>query len=203
MRLLVCAPMRIEARALRAGLPAGALRRTGPGPRRSARRAAQLATEHFEALAVAGLGGGLDPAARSGRIVVASEVRGARGTFPCPLAGALVDELSRRGLPVTCGPVLTTDHLVRGRERAELARTGALAVDTESAELAAAAAGRPLAVARVLLDTPRDPLLLAPGHLRRALRLLRQLSPSLDRWSRSVPRVGEDVPTAAPGEGSP
>lgn len=203
MSLLVCAPMRIEARALRAGLPAGSVRRTGWGPRRSSESAGNLAAGRFSALAVAGLGGGLDPAIRSGRIVVASEVRGQHGIVSCPFAALLVEELARQGLPVTCGPVISTDHVVRGPERTELARSGALAVDMESAELAAAAHGRPLAVARVLLDTPRDPLPTAAHRLRGALRRLQQLSHSLDRWSRAVPRVEEHVRTVVPGEGQP
>jgi 4-hydroxy-3-methylbut-2-enyl diphosphate reductase len=201
MRLLVCAPMGIEARALRAGLPAAPVRRTGLGPRRSARSAGELTG--FGALAVAGLAGGLDPALSSGRIVVASELRGHRGTISCPYAPVLVADLIQQGLPVTCGPVVTTDHVVRGQERTALARTGALAVDMESAELAAAAGDRPLIVARVLLDTPNDPLPTALRRLAPALRRLRQLSPSLDRWSQSVPRNEEHARTAAPGEDHP
>ena len=45
-----------------------------------------------------------------------------------------------------------------GAERAVLAAEGALAVDMESAWLAPAAAGRPFAVVRVVLDTPASEL---------------------------------------------
>jgi 4-hydroxy-3-methylbut-2-enyl diphosphate reductase len=46
------------------------------------------------------------------------------------------------------------DHLVRGAERERLTATGALVADMESAVLARAAAGRPLAVVRAAPDTP-------------------------------------------------
>jgi 4-hydroxy-3-methylbut-2-enyl diphosphate reductase len=47
---------------------------------------------------------------------------------------------------------------VDGAERAALAATGALAVDTESAALAAAAGGLPVLVVRAVSDTPSRPL---------------------------------------------
>lgn len=202
--LLVCAPTGIEARALRAGLGADAVCHTGFGPRRSARTVTRLALRNFDSLAVAGIGGGLAPASRSGEVVVGGELRGVHGTIHCRFAPQLVEELQQEGLQARCGPIVTTDHVVHGAERAELARTGALAVDMESAELARAAAGRPLVVARVLLDTPREPLPLAatPRRLRQALAGLRLLSASLDRWSRAVRQTAEEsTRSTLPGEG--
>lgn len=86
------------------------------------------------------------------------------------------------------GPIATADHVVLGAERAALARSGALAVDMESAELARAARDHPLAVVRVLLDTPDEPLIGAglPRRLHRALHVLRLLGAPLDRWSQAV-----------------
>lgn len=169
-RLLICAPLGLEARALRAALGRNSVRRTGFGPRRSARSATALAAADFDLLVVAGLGGGVGEDVRSGDVVVADEVRG----------------LHRAGFPVHCGPILTTRHVVRGAQRAELAATGALAVDMESAVLARAAGARGIAVVRVVLDTAEQPLL-RPGTPRRtmtALARLHAVGSCLSRWSR-------------------
>jgi len=92
------------------------------------------------------------------------------------------------GLRVRSGPILTHDHVVGGvDEREELARTGALAVDMESADIASAFAHRnvPVAVVRVIVDTAATPLL-RPATLVsgvRALRVLRRLGPALSEWA--------------------
>lgn len=203
-RLLVCAPLALEARALRGarGWPAGQpclVRRTGCGLRRSARSAAELAGGDFDVMAIAGLGGGLTPALRSGDVVVGSEVRGTGtagpGTAVRTLAyRRLAHELRRQGLTVHTGPIVTTGHVVHGTERAALARTGALAVDMESAALVAAAGCRPVAVVRVVLDTPREPLL-GVATARRvvaALRRLRSTGEPLTRWADAIDRCGVD-----------
>jgi hypothetical protein len=186
--LLVCAPLHVEAHALRAGLGPDVVRRTGYGPRRSSRSAAELSGLDFDTMAVAGLAGGLADAVRSGDVVVASEVRGPRGTVRCTCASMLADELRGAGLTVHCGPIVSTDRLVVGARRAALAGAGALAVDLESAALGAGAGERPLAVVRVVTDTAREPLLAVrtPRRALRALRCLRSVGPCLDRWSRSV-----------------
>ncbi len=80
------------------------------------------------------------------------------------------------------------DHLVRGPERERLAATGALVADMESAVLARAADGRPLAVVRAVSDTPDRPLV-SPGALGgglAALRSLRAAGPALARWAAAV-----------------
>ncbi|MEV0088088.1 hypothetical protein [Saccharopolyspora sp. NPDC050642] len=188
MRLLICAPLGIEAQALRAALGRDAVRRTGCGPRRSARAAAALAGADFDALVVAGLAGGVAAEVRSGDVIVADELRGRGGTVHCPVAASLAAHLRRAGFPVHCGPIATVDHLVHGARRGELARTGALAVDMESAVLAQAAGGRPLGVVRVVVDTARQPLL-RPGTPSRALAALARLhavGSCLPRWGRAV-----------------
>lgn len=186
--LLVCAPMRIEARALRAGLEQGVVRRTGYGPRRSRRSVAELSGLDFGTMAVAGLAGGVDDAVRSGDVVVASEVHGPRGAVRCTCTAMLAEALRGRGLTVHCGPIVSTGRLVTGARRATFAEAGAFAVDLESAALAAAAGGRPLAVVRVVTDTAREPLLAVatPRRVLQALRRLRSVGPCLDRWSRSL-----------------
>ncbi|MGP4016991.1 phosphorylase family protein [Saccharopolyspora sp. 5N708] len=187
-QLLVCAPLGLEARALRAALGEKYVRRTGCGPRRSARSAAALTGADFDVLVIAGLAGGIGAEVRSGDVIVADELRGQRGTVRCPSAPSLVAELRRAGFPVHCGPIATTDHIVHGAQRAELAGTGALAVDMESAVLAEAAGSRPLGVVRVVVDTARQPLL-RPGTPSRALAALARLhaiGPCLPRWGRTV-----------------
>ena len=96
--LVIAAPMRIEALALRGAAPGARLVRTGLGPRRAAAAAPALAPAAGGqwALAVAGLCAGLDPAMRPGDVVVASEVRGPHGTVRCDGAGLLVAELLDR-----------------------------------------------------------------------------------------------------------
>jgi len=186
--LLVCTPLRLEARAVRRGLGGhGTVRSTGYGPRRSAARVTDLRGFSFSSLAIAGVGGGLTRDLRPGDLVVASEVRdeGGRTVASCPSAPLLAGELRRSGLRVRVGPVVTVSHLVRAGQRDRLAASGALVVDMESAQLAQAAQGRPLAVIRAVSDSPDHPLL-SPGVVGgglAALRSLRAAGPALARWA--------------------
>jgi 4-hydroxy-3-methylbut-2-en-1-yl diphosphate reductase len=187
--LLVCSPLRFEARAVRRGLRGGAgasgVRVTGYGPARSRRRAAALASEEFGALAVAGVGGGLTDDLTPGDLVVGTEVSDGTTTIRCPSAPLLAGELRRAGLPVRTGPVITVARLAGGPSRAELAAGGAIVADLESAYLAAAARDRPLAVLRAVSDTPARPVF-SPGIVTgglAALRSLRVAGPVLDRWA--------------------
>lgn len=182
------APMWLEARALRRGLPAGApLRRTGRGLARAARAAA--AERDTRALAVAGIAGGLVPALRPGDVVVATEVRrdGPDPAAPvrCPAAPIIASALRRRGLRVHLGPVVSAARLVDGPRRTRLADTGALAVDTESAALLAGTAARPVACLRVVADVPPDPLFrpATAGRVRTALRVLSRVAPAVVEWA--------------------
>ncbi len=185
--LLVCAPLRLEARAMRRGLDgtAAAVVATGYGPRRAAARAATLAPLSFGALAVAGTAGGLADDLVPGDLVVASEVSDGQTVTPIPTAELLAGELRRAGLRVRTGRVVTVDHLFRPGQRDRLAADGAIAVDMESAELIKAARGRPVAVVRAISDTPGRPLLrpAALGGGLAALRSLRAAGPALGRWA--------------------
>jgi 4-hydroxy-3-methylbut-2-en-1-yl diphosphate reductase len=184
--LLVCAPLRLEARAVRRGIGgAGEVRATGYGPARAARQAELLAGASFGVLAVAGTGGGLSRDLSPGDLVVGSEVSDGVSTTRCPSAALLAGELRRAGLRARAGRVITVGHLVRGSERERLAADGALVADLESAPLAAAAGDRPVAVLRAVSDTPQRPLL-HPGALGgglAALRSLRAAGPVLARWA--------------------
>lgn len=201
-RLVVCAPLRVEQWCLRRGPARAAVVRTGLGPDRSERAAKVLrerrARGRLDALAVAGFGGGLRSDLEPGDVVVATEVRdGSRVLEPredvsCPLAGLLASEVRRLGLPVHTGPVLSTDHLVGGGERARLGQTGAVVADMESATLARAAGQWPVAVVRVVVDTPTNPLR-SPSTIRRgraAMRSLVRVGPALARWGAAVGAEG-------------
>ena len=120
--------------------------------------------------------------------MVASEVRGPDGVSRCA-SGPLVAALTALGASrVHVGPVASADHVVRGAERRVLAGEGVLAVDMESAWLAAAADGKPFAVLRVVLDTPEReihrPLASLAGALA-AWRALRRAAPALLLWARA------------------
>src|SRR5262249_36566327 len=184
------APLHIEARALAPGLGDGAtLQRTGMGPRRATAAAVAAARTEADAVAVAGFCGALDPALRPGDLVVATELRGPAGTTKCPAAAILAGALRRRGLAGHDGPLARSPRRGRGAARAELHATGAIAVDMESAWLAAAAAGRPLVVVRAVLDTPTrelwNPVALTGGTVR-AFRALRAAAGVLDAWGRAA-----------------
>ena len=186
-RLLLLVPMAVEAAALRRAVPGAAMLRTGVGPARAATAAVKASRLVGGAVAVGGFCGALTDELRPGDIVVASEVRGPQGQGVRCSSEALVAALRERGLQrVFAGPVVSADHVVRGAERAILAAGGALVVDMESAWLAPAAAGRPFAVLRVVLDTPARELTRPLATLVAGItawRALRRAGPALGAWA--------------------
>ena len=128
--LLVCAPLRVEARAVRRGLdpgppgpmgplgPPATVLRTGFGPARAARQAEQLDPASFGPLMIMGTGAGLDAGLRPGDLVVGTEA----GGVACPSAPILAGELRRAGLAARAGRITTVDHLVRRSQRDTLRR---------------------------------------------------------------------------------
>jgi 4-hydroxy-3-methylbut-2-enyl diphosphate reductase len=202
--LLLYAPMRAEARALRRGLPAGTpVRRTGCGPRRAAR--ALHPDGGHAAVAVAGIAGGLVSGLRPGDLVVATEVRRLLvddtvvEIARCPEAESIAATLRRAGCRVHLGPVLTGDRLTDGARRRRLAGCGALVVDTESAVLLAGD-HRPVACVRAVADTVADRLF-RPVTLARVWAALRALPPvgaALVGWAAVVPRGGGATERARP-----
>ena len=180
--LVIYAPMRIEARAIRRGLdpasPAEVLR-TGYGTTRAAQAAGQVSHRPFGPMAVMGVGAGLTADLRPGHLVVGTEV----GAVTCGSAPLLAAELERAGLRARAGPITTVDHLVRRSERSALAAEGNLLADMESGPLAAAAGDRPVAVIRAVSDTPDRPLAgIVSGGLA-ALASLRAAVPVVQRWA--------------------
>ncbi len=189
-KLLVCAPLGLEARAVRRGgaqsaAAAPQVRRTGFGPRRAARQAELLRGQDFGMLAVAGTAGGVAAGVQPGDLVVGTEVRGPAVTVHCPSAPLLAGELRRAGLRVHTGPIATVGHLVHGGDRGRLAAGGVLAADMESAALLAGAGSRPAVVLRAVSDTADRPLVsprAVSGGLA-ALRSLRLAAPALAGWA--------------------
>jgi MFS family permease len=106
-RLVVCAPLWPEARAVRPGIgEGGEVRVSGYGPGRARRQAGRLRQDTFGALGIAGTGGGLTDELRPGDLVVATEVTDGTTTTACPSAPLLAGELRRAGLAVAAGPVV-------------------------------------------------------------------------------------------------
>ncbi len=188
MTLLVYAPLGIEARTVAPGLPRARVIRSGMGPLRARRAAGSLWRDAApdDPVAVAGFGGALVSGMAPGDIVVASEVRHGDRSVPCPSAGILAAELRRMGLTVHIGPVLTVDKVVRRRDdRAELAATGAIAIDMESSAFFDLSGEHPRAVMRVIVDGPERPLVhphTITGGIH-ARRVLREAAPALQVWA--------------------
>jgi 4-hydroxy-3-methylbut-2-en-1-yl diphosphate reductase len=186
--LRVLAPLSLEARAVRAGAAWADVQRIGMGPRRAA-RSARLAMDG--PVLIAGFCGALDPDLEPGDVVLASELRGPTGTTACPDPAILAGVLRRGGLRVRVGPIASSQRLVVRERRRALQRTGALAVDMESAWLAAGAQAQPLVTLRVVLDTHRQELhrpLRTVAGAAIAYRALRRASALVENWARALGR---------------
>ena len=100
---IICAPMRVEARAIRRGLRSSAnppeVLRTGYGTARAADRAGELKAIPFGRMVVMGVGAGLTTDLTPGDLVVGTEV----GLASCPSAPLLAGELRRAGLSARTG----------------------------------------------------------------------------------------------------
>ncbi len=194
-RVTVRTPLLVERLAL-GRLPGTRVLRTGMGPR-AALRAGPVPVAG--PVLVAGVAGGLTADVRPGDLVVASEVRGPGAPIPVPSAPELAAALRRLGLRVHVGPIVSVPKAVDGIARRNLAASGALAVDMESAYLAPAS-GR-FAVVRAIVDTPQHPLW-RPGTIwrgTRALWTLRRAAPAIALWA--VDNADEEIRiTVSPGE---
>jgi 4-hydroxy-3-methylbut-2-enyl diphosphate reductase len=187
--IIVLAPLSLEARAVRSGAPWARVHQIGMGPRRAA-RSAQLASDTGgRAVLIAGFCGGLDPSLEPGDVVLATELRGPTGTTECDDPSILAGVLRRGGLRVHVGPIASSQRLVLGERRRALHRTGAVAVDMESAWLAPAARARPLVTLRVVVDTQRHELLrplrtVAGAAV--AYRALRRACALVEEWAHAL-----------------
>jgi len=153
VKLVVIAPLRIEALAVRSGLPGVKVRRSGMGRR-------DVDFGEADAVGIAGLCGAVDPSLRAGDIVLATELRSEDSkTVACPNSALLAEPLRRMGYEAKTGTMYTASKILGRSERIALRAEGILAVDMESAWLADAAAGRSVAVLRVVVDTAERRLL--------------------------------------------
>ncbi|MFE9649669.1 1-hydroxy-2-methyl-2-butenyl 4-diphosphate reductase [Streptomyces sp. NPDC006365] len=199
--LLIACALGIERLALRGGGRSGAagpvtVLRTGMGPLaadRAVDRALADPALRDAAVLATGFCAGLAPGMHPGDLVVAEETGDARGRTPCVGTDLLVKELGRAapGRTVHAGLLTGADHVVRGHERSELLRTGAIAVDMESAATlhsAVRAGARPVAAVRVVVDAPEHELVRI-GTVRggiSAFRVLRAVLPVFIEWHRSL-----------------
>jgi 4-hydroxy-3-methylbut-2-enyl diphosphate reductase len=192
--LLLLAPLRTEAHALRRGSATAAVHVSGGGRRRSertARQIPQLVAGH-QAVAVAGFCGAVDGDLAPGDLFVAAVVRAVDGhETDIPGAAMLAGELRRAGCAVVTGTLQTVERLVRGAARTAVRAGGAAAVDMETGWLVAGVpADVPAAVVRAVVDTPEHELM-SPRMLhnvRHASRSLRVAVPVLERWAAATRR---------------
>ncbi len=171
--------MRLEALAL-----GGRVVRIGMGHRRAepAARALAARLDAGAPVVLAGISGGLHADLQPGEVVVATTVRGPDGDDSAlheDDAEAVAEALRRAGRRVHLGPVVSSTTIVHGERRAELARSGALAVDMESSWVAGALGNQRLVVVRVVADTAGN---VATGLLK-GLAALRGLRPAFDDWA--------------------
>jgi len=181
--LLVLAPLRLEANAVRRGLTqsASTVRHTGMGAARAKKAAARDQRKPFGALAVMGTGAGLSDELSPGDLVVATEVTDGETTVRLPGADLLAAELRRAGLPARAGRLVTVPKLVRAADRERLAADGFLVSDMESAALLGVAGQRPVAVIRAVSDAGFGPGMVSGGIA--ALRSLRNAGPVIEQWA--------------------
>jgi 4-hydroxy-3-methylbut-2-en-1-yl diphosphate reductase len=181
--LLVFAPLHLEANAVRRGLrePGSRVVRTGMGAAKAARTARESQPGSFRSLVIMGTAAGLAPDLKPGDLVVGAEVSDGMRTVTLPGAEMLAGELRRAGLRARAGKLVTVPALVKSAERQRLAASGALAADMESATLAGAAGGQPVAVIRAVSDTGFGPSMVSGGLS--ALRALRAAAPVAERWA--------------------
>jgi len=190
--LLVLAPLRLEANAVRRGLtrPGSQVLHTGMGATRARKSADKRPPHPFGAMVVMGTAAGLSDDLSPGDLVVATEVSDGETTVPLPGADLLAAELRRAGLTARAGRVITVQKLVKSSQRLRLAADGYLAADMETAALLGTIRntgdGRPVAVIRAVSDAGFGPGLASSGLIRggiAALRSLRRAAPVAEKWA--------------------
>lgn len=127
--------------------------------------AAELSSSRLEAVIAAGLCGGLDPSLRENDIVVATEVLNSATGERFASSEVLADREFKSGVIVTQDRIATT-----ASDKAELAKTGAIAVDMEAAAIAAHArrAKIPFACVKAVSDRADESLVVDFNQMRDA-----------------------------------
>jgi 4-hydroxy-3-methylbut-2-en-1-yl diphosphate reductase len=189
-RLLVFAPLRLEAACVADRVNGARVIRSGMGPDRARIAAARgLAVDGATGVAIAGLCAASSPDLSAGDVVLGAELRSDdREPMLAPGSRLLAGTLRRRGLRPHAGVVASVRRVAGPAERRFLAEQGVDAVDMESRWLADAAEGKPVVVLRVVVEDaygetyhPRTAL---SGV--RALRELRRAAPILEQWRASL-----------------
>ena len=198
--VLVISPLGVEALAVRSARRGLRVHSTGMGPYRARAAVPALLADPAAALLIVGFGGGLASDSQLCDVVVADRVvevgedgRPIGDPIACAAAEQLARLLAARGLRACGGTVASVQEIVTGRGRERMLASGAVAVDMESAWVAAAARERPFAVVRVLSDTPRHelrrrlpvgPPLPSAANAARAIATLRRVAIALGHGGR-------------------
>jgi hypothetical protein len=166
----------VESKALRRALPHARIVETGIA-------LASLRDDLGEIVISYGLAGGLRTGLKTGALLIPRAVRRPHGellTCDTELVDALAAGARALGIEPLFDPLLTSDHIVAGAERAQWAAQGYAAVDMETGCIQAPR----VAALRVVLDTPereistdwQRPLLalLKPSNWPQALWLARE-----------------------------
>src|SRR5215218_8508366 len=122
--LLVFAPLRIEAAALRKA-PEWTIVRSGIGPARARIAAARGLAVDSRAVAGVGVCAAVSPDLRAGDVVCATELRREHDApIAAPGSALLAAALRRRGLRVHVGPIASVDQITSPDERRALSGGG-------------------------------------------------------------------------------
>lgn len=165
-RIAIVAALEAECDSLHRAVARGApwlVVQSGPGEARAAAAAERALAAGVAGFISWGLAGALDSGLAPGAIVVPRRVLRERGA-PLAVTPEWQERLAAcaRAFVVSTGDVLTVQHALQSPrdKQAAGAATGAVAVDMESAAIAAVAAraGLPFAVARVIVDGAADAL---------------------------------------------
>ncbi len=185
----------LESKALRRALPNARIVESGIA-------LARLREDLGDSVISCGLAGGLRADLGTGALLIPREVRRPSGELlncDAELVAALAAGARSLGIEPCFDPLLTSEHIVAGAERAQWAAQGYAAVDMESGRIQAPR----VAVVRVVLDTPNREI--STDWDRPLLALLRPKNWPQARWlAREAPRsasIAAKVAAAAQGIG--